>query len=148
VLPHDGTPATAAALAPAADLAQRAGAELHVVHIATTAASASPGTLKAPRYLDQPQHEWGAWAREFLERMSALGGGTSLRLHLSLSAGEPGEEITRFAREHHADLIVVASSGHWEPARAAALRAVIERSATPMLVVRTGAQPAEPKEPS
>lgn len=149
VLPHDGSPATAAALAPAADLAQRSGAELHVVHIAAaTPAQASPGTLQAPRYLDQPQHEWGAWAREFLERMSALGGGTSLRLHLSVAAGEPGEEIVRFAREHRADLIVLASSGHWEPARAAALRSVIEHSDAPVLIVRAGAQPAEPAAPA
>jgi len=142
LLPHDGTPATAAALAPAADLAERAGAELHVVHIAapTAATRTQPGTLRAPRYLDQPQHEWPAWAREFLERMAALGGRAALRLRLSITSGDPGREILRFAREHDADLVVLASSGHWEPARAAAIRAVIEGTERPILIVRAGTE--------
>ena len=47
VLPHDGTPTSAAAIAPTADLASRAGAELVVLHVATPGAErpTEPGTL-------------------------------------------------------------------------------------------------------
>ena len=38
VLPHDGTPTSAAAIAPTADLASRAGADLVVLHVATPGA--------------------------------------------------------------------------------------------------------------
>ncbi len=59
LLPHDGIPTTAAAIARTSDLAQKTGAELAVLHIASTTATAptEPGALVAPRYLDQPQHE-------------------------------------------------------------------------------------------
>ena len=38
VMPHDGTPTSAAAIAPTADLASRAGADLVVLHVATPGA--------------------------------------------------------------------------------------------------------------
>src|SRR6478736_3328844 len=74
LLPHDGTPTSAAAIAPTADLASRAGADLVVLHVATPGAErpAESGTLVVPRYLDQPQHEWPAWSREFLERVRGI----------------------------------------------------------------------------
>jgi nucleotide-binding universal stress UspA family protein len=64
VVPLDGTPTSAAAIAPAADLASRAGAEHVVLHVATPSAErpTESGTFVVPRYLDQPQHEWPAWS--------------------------------------------------------------------------------------
>lgn len=141
LLPHDGTQATAAAVGPAADLADQAGAELIVLHIAalTTGRLAEPGTLRAPRYLDQPQHEWAAWASEFLARVSALGDrSAAVKLRLAVATGEPGAEVVRFAREHDVDLIVLAWSGRWEPKRAATLKAVIRGSGCPVLIIRAG----------
>ena len=62
LVPHDGTPTTSAALPPAAELAEHAGAELLVAHVAEAKpAPGEPGSLTTPRYVDQPQHEWPAW---------------------------------------------------------------------------------------
>ena len=49
--------------------------ELVVLHVATagTERPTEPGTLVSPRYVDQPQHEWPAWAQEFLDRLRAVG---------------------------------------------------------------------------
>lgn len=140
LLPHDGTPTTAAAVLPASDLALRSGAELLVVHIATEMVGRpiEAGTFQAPRYLDQLQHEWPSWTAEFLERMYALGHQHTplCAPKLALRAGEPGKEIIRFAEEYDVDLIVLAWSGHWARKRAATLKAVIRGARCPVLILR------------
>ncbi len=139
LLPHDGTPTMAAAIHPALDLAERSGAELWVLHVAAprTTPAVEPGTLGAPCYLDQPQHEWPAWTREFLGRLYALGHPPeNMTLHLSLAKGEPGDEIVRFASEHRSDLIVLAWRGHLEAERAATLKAVIQAAPCPVFILR------------
>ena len=73
LLPHDGTPSTSAALAPAEKIAEQAGAELLVVHVTGFgAAPVEPGSLGAPRYVDQPQHEWPTWTSEFAKRLTSV----------------------------------------------------------------------------
>ena len=142
VLPHDGTPTTAAALQPAVDLVGRSGAELDVLHVAAAAAShpAEPGTLAAPQYLDQPQHEWPVWTREFLERILSLCHcPPAVQVRLFLRAGEPGAEIVRFARERQSDLIVLAWRGYLDRERAGTLRIVIRDAPCPMLILRVAA---------
>jgi len=58
LLPHDGTPTSAATIGPATDLASKAAAKLVVLHVATAGAErpTEPGTLVSPRYVDQPQY--------------------------------------------------------------------------------------------
>jgi nucleotide-binding universal stress UspA family protein len=74
LLPVDGTPTTAAALKPAAELARRLGAALDLLHVAGSQAQAPDerGSIGAPRYVDQPQHEWPSWAGEMGERLARL----------------------------------------------------------------------------
>jgi nucleotide-binding universal stress UspA family protein len=139
VVPHDGTPSTAAALQPAIDLAGRSGAELEVLHVAAPEAShtAEPGTLTAPRYLDQPQHEWPVWTREFLARTWAqCHSPPAVRTRLYLRTGEPGTEIVRFAGERQSDLIVLAWRGRLDAERATTLKAVIRDAPCPTIILR------------
>lgn len=139
LLPHDGTPSGCAALAPASGLAQRSGAELLVVHVGAGPEPHPPreaGTLTAPLYIDQPQHEWAAWAHEFLQRMRGLGHTSArLKLRLFVMAGEPGPEIVRFAREHQVDLVVLARHGDNVYGRAETLTAVVQDAGSPVLVL-------------
>lgn len=139
LLPHDGTPATAVAIHPALDLADRAGARLIVLHVATIGprGAVEPGALNVPLYLDQPQHEWPAWAQEFLDRMRRLGHAPeSAVMQLVVAPGEPGEQIIRVASERGSDLIVLAWHGSLAPARAATLKRVIRGAPCPALVLR------------
>lgn len=141
LLPHDGTPATNAAMDPAGDFAELTGAEVLVLYVAApdTPQPAEPGTFTVPRYIDQPQHEWPAWAAEFIGRMCALGHPPSeVQFTLVMATGDPGEEIVRAAREQDADLVVLAWHGVWEPERATTMRRVIRGVGCPMLVVQTG----------
>jgi nucleotide-binding universal stress UspA family protein len=143
LLPHDGTPATAAAIHPAADLAGLAAAQLSVLHVATagTDKELEKGTLTVPQYVDQPQHEWPAWTREFLDRLCCLGHlADEEQMQLFLAHGEPGEEIIRFAAEHLVDLIVLAWHGDLAAQRAVVLKTVLRGSPCPLLLLRISSE--------
>src|SRR5579884_2023632 len=142
VVPHDGTPTTATALRAAVELVEHSGTEVDVLHVAApdSRQQAEPGTLTVPRYVDQPQHEWPAWAHEFLQRMQSLSSTPpGVRMRLFLRAGEPGAEIVRFARERQGDLIVLAWRGHLGAERATTLRRVIRDAPCPTIILRIGA---------
>jgi len=140
LLPQDGTPSMAIAISPAMHLADRARATLYVLHVADldAARGLEPGTLRVPRYVDHAQHEWPAWAHEFLSRIERMGQVPSgVKSLLRLAHGHPGEAILSFADEHEMDLIVLAWHGRLEPHRAMTLRAVVASAPCPVLVLRS-----------
>ena len=138
LVPHDGTPSTAKAIRRASEVARSAGAWLRVLHVATSAeAPAEPGSLTAPRYLDQPQHEWPTWAEEFLQRLSGVCRLDLDRLRLVLGHGQPGDEVLRVARESRPDLILLAWRASAEPGRGKTVRTVLAGACCPVMVVRT-----------
>jgi nucleotide-binding universal stress UspA family protein len=142
VLPHDGTPTSAAAIAPTAELASRAGADLVVLHVATPSDErpAESGTLVVPRYLDQPQHEWPAWSQEFLERVRGLCHPADIEaIRFVLAHGEASAAILDFARSHASDLIALAWRGRLEPERAQTMRRVIHDASCPVIIFRVQA---------
>lgn len=146
LLPHEGTPANSEAVRPGAELARRAGAELIVLLVAAPGAAAPQerGALTPPAYLDQPQHEWPAWAGEFMERLACVCPLADLRVRLLLGRGKPAAEILRVTRESAADLILLAWKGLWEPHRAETLKQVLREAPCPVMVTAlpTGGQAA------
>jgi len=108
-----------------------------VLHVATPISEkpAEPGTLVAPRYLDQPHHEWTAWAQEFLDRLRAVGGARNdIEIRLAVAQGEAGTAIIEFARQ--SDLIVLGWRGALEPDRALTVRRVIRDTTCPVMMLR------------
>jgi nucleotide-binding universal stress UspA family protein len=88
-----------------------------------------------PRYIDQPQHGWPAWAQEFLDRLRAVGGARDdVEIRLAVAQGEAGEAIIDFARQ--TDLIVLGWRGVLEPDRARTMRRVIRDTICPVIVFR------------
>jgi nucleotide-binding universal stress UspA family protein len=137
LVPHDGTPTSAATIGPATELASRAAAELIVLHVAASGDErpTEPGTLISPRYVDQLQHEWPAWAQEFIERLCAVGGAKGgIEIRLAVAQGEAGAAIVDFAQQ--SDLIVLGWRGALEPGRARTMQRVIRDTACPMIVLR------------
>jgi nucleotide-binding universal stress UspA family protein len=137
LVPHDGTPTSAATMGPATDFASLAAAELVVLHVATPGVErpAEPGTLVSPRYVDQPQHEWPAWTQEFLDRLRAVGRARNgLKVRLAVAQGDAGPAIVEFARE--SDLVVLGWRGVLEPDRARTMRCVIRDTVSPVIVFR------------
>jgi nucleotide-binding universal stress UspA family protein len=137
VLPHDGTPTSAAAIAPTSDLASRAGADLVILHVATPSGErpAEPGTLALPHYLDQPQHEWPMWGEEFLKRTRSLCDPADVaKIRLVLAHGEVGAAVLDFAQRNMSDLIALAWRGSLELERAQTIRRVIRDATCPVVV--------------
>ena len=137
LVPHDGTPTTSAALRPAAELAERASAELLVAHVTDiSAAPAEPGSFTTQRYVDQPQHEWPAWTSEFVKRLACICPLGHLHVRVVLAHGNPAAEIVRLAKKQSTDLMVLAWRGEWEVPRAATLKDILREAPCPIMVVR------------
>ena len=137
LLAHDGTPACHAATGAAAELAHRAGAEVIALHVAARGEerSGEPGSIPAPLYVDQPQHEWPAWAEEFMNRIIAAGAPpSSVHFKLAVTGGQAGSEVAKVARDRGVDLVVMAWHGHWDR-ESCATRVVVRNSDCPVLLV-------------
>jgi len=140
LLAHDGTPSSDIATAPAAEVAQRAGATVMAIHVAARGEedSQEPGSMLAPRYMDQPQHEWPNWANQFMLRMLALGAPpSSVSFKLVVTGGQAGSEVAQVSRERQADLVVMAWHGRWD-APQSATKVVIRNAGCPVLLVYSG----------
>lgn len=153
LLPLDGTPSTAAAITPAGELARRLGAELDIVMVGcasprkeatndgppvSTPVPFEPGTMVAPLYVDQPQHEWPAFTEEFLARfLSAIGHCPhDVATRFFLGKGEPAAEILRFAEQLASDLVVLVWHGHLEDHHGSVFRDVLSGAPCPVMVLR------------
>ena len=138
LLAHDGTPTATAALRPATLLGTRAGARVWAVHVgqARAAPPCEPGSFPAPRYVDQQQHEWPAWTREFASSFATGCAPGLAQPELTLEAGEPASNIVRFAAEHAVDLVALAWRGSLDAERALALKAVLRDASCPTMIRR------------
>lgn len=130
---HEGSPDVAPGLKAARELAQGSGARIVVLHVPAAQVPRRPGSLPAPRFADRPHHEWREWRREFERRF--LAHVSDCRCALEVAIGQPARVLVREARRLPADLIVTtwkadASAGH-----AKTLRAVLEETPCPVLVV-------------
>lgn len=139
LVPLDGSPTTATVLRPAIDLACRLGASIDLLYVAspTHKPQVEAGSIGAPRYVDQAQHEWPAWGAEVIERLGGICAQIppGLTVQMYLASGEVGHAIVQFAVEHNADAIVLARRSHLEPGRAKVLRAVLAQTPVPVLLV-------------
>jgi len=139
LLPMDGTPKTATALRPATDLARRLGASLDLLYVAgpESAAPHERGSIGAPRYVDQPQHEWPGWATEVAERLATCCAQcpADVPVQMFLAHGDAGTEIGRFALEHASDAVVLVRRSKLQTGRARVLRSVLERAPCPVLIL-------------
>jgi nucleotide-binding universal stress UspA family protein len=140
LVPIDGAPSTAAALAPAGELARCSGAALDVVMIedADQPLSAEPGAMAPPRYVDQPQHEWPAFSAELVQRLlSAIARWPpAVPTRFLLGTGRPAAEILRFAEELDPDLIALVCHGGENSGCGACFRDVMRGTSRPVLVFR------------
>jgi nucleotide-binding universal stress UspA family protein len=138
LLPLDGATVTARSLRPVFDLAKRLGAAVDVLAVVGADAPAREhGGTHAPRFVDQPQHEWRGWSDEIVRRLWAHIGeaapATSVTVHVQ--RGEIGEAIVRYAADHACDAIVLVRRSKLQPGRAGVLRLILARAPTPLLVV-------------
>ncbi|HXH21172.1 MAG TPA: universal stress protein [Dehalococcoidia bacterium] len=142
LVPIDGTPKTAAALQPVTQLAHDLKASIDFLYVADPRQKPplERGSITAPRYVDQPQHEWPEWANEVMRRLSegCAGCPEDVEVRIYLGRGDAGEEITHFAREKGSDAIVLVRRSRFQPGRAKVIRAVLERTTSHVIIVGCG----------
>jgi nucleotide-binding universal stress UspA family protein len=139
LVPVDGTPKTAAALQPVTELAAALGAAIDLLYVASPDQQppAERGSVTAPRYLDQPQHEWPQWADEAIERLatSCAACPPEVPVRIFLAQGDIGDEIARFAVENQTDAIVLVRRSRFQPERAKVIRSVLRQTSCLVIIV-------------
>lgn len=106
LLGYDGSDTSGKAFAFALDLAQKYGAELHVVAVA-----------RPPDFADEVEAEAviensRAHYERILGRLRPNLSGVPIKAHLQVVVGHPAEQIVRYAEQHGIDHIVVGHRGH------------------------------------
>jgi nucleotide-binding universal stress UspA family protein len=124
LVPIEADVATPPATRSMIDRAVDAGVEVVVLHVLEL------DTM--PMFTDQPQHEHGAWEQEFLARHCPWEAGT-VRFEVRLGRSE--EVIPVAAQEFGCDLIVLGWSQEFAPGHARVVRAAVERSSVPVMLV-------------
>ncbi|HOT23739.1 MAG TPA: universal stress protein [Thermoleophilia bacterium] len=126
VVPLEGSPSASVAMKHADDAFCARGREIVMLHVVTSDAPLEPGSLPAPRLMDQEHYEWKAWQEEFTMRFSqCVEGG---RHRVSVRVGDPPTAILREIRDLDAELVVVSWRGTLAEDRAPVVRALLEGS--------------------
>ena len=97
-----------------------------------------------PLFSDQRQHELESWADEFLRRHCL----NPELVRLETRIGTPSENVLQVADDTSADLIALGWSQDLGPGRAAVIRAALERSRVPLLLVPTAAEVGSDERPA
>ena len=144
LLATDGSEEAVLAAKSAADLANKTGSELHIVHVRPRITPHSPGYYIGPEVVEDAKEK----EREHLDR-EALGllntqgeqvraaGGSVAQLHLRV--GRPEGEIVALAEELRVGLIVMGSRGRGGVRRAlmgSVSDSVVRHAHCPVMVVR------------
>jgi nucleotide-binding universal stress UspA family protein len=134
LVPLEGSPSSSAAMRQADDAFCKRGREIVMLHVVTSDNPAEPGSMPAPRIVDQEHYEWASWQEEFAMRFSQCTEGG--RHRVSVRAGEPGEVILQEARRIEAELIVLSWGQSLEDGRSQQVKELLESSPCPLLLVR------------
>ncbi len=138
LVPIDGTPGSILAMDQIFDLARLIGASMNILHIAVLGEKPTPeaGAITSPIYLDYPQFDWPAWAKEFMERFyEYLPPG--VKLNLFHREGEPVDVLLKFASEQGEGIIALSWRGHLEGERAITIKGILQKTEFPVLLVRS-----------
>ncbi len=133
LVPLEGSPSASEAMRYADEAFCARGREIVMLHVMTGRCPSEPGSLPAPRMVDQEQYEWSAWHEEFTMRFSQCPRGG--RHRVIVRVGDPVATIVREARDLDAELVVLSWWGTLAGDRAPVVRALFDDSPCPLLLV-------------
>ena len=140
LLATDGSEEAALAVRTAADIAQKTGSELHVVHVGPSLEYVGMGPPQIGDIPAPTQEQLSAEARQLLDaevEQVRAAGGVVAQAHLR--AGAPDREIVDLAEEIGVGLVVMGSRGRGGIRRAlmgSVSDSVVRHAHCPVLVVR------------
>ncbi|HJW74152.1 MAG TPA: universal stress protein, partial [Thermoleophilia bacterium] len=133
LVPREGSPSSSEAMRRAEEEFCARGRELIALHVVTSDVPLEPGSLPAPRMMDQEHYEWMSWREEFTMRFSQCPQGG--RHRTIVRVGDPREVIQREASDLGADVIVAAWSHSFAEGHCERIRALLEGAPCPLLLV-------------
>lgn len=122
LVPLDGTPESAAAVAQTLALLSRAGVDLVILHVFDAST--------VPKYWNHSAHAHQAWQTEFLARFCEPPG-----VRLELRSGQAGEHVLDVAAAERVDLIALGWSQHLGAGRARTVRSTVQQATVPVMLV-------------
>lgn len=131
LVPLEGT--VSSSFAPRSLIALASEAKIDVVALHVL------GSDEIPPFTDQPQHEHDAWTAEFRARYCPWGI-ASVRLELRIGRAE--DLVPLVAEQSGSDLIALGWARELGPGRAPVVRAALERSHRPVMLVPVITEPA------
>jgi nucleotide-binding universal stress UspA family protein len=139
LVPTDFSKSSQNALSYALALAEKFGAEVHLLHVVADLALFIPEAVMPAPPMVPPVEQFAAAAREALERAIKGLQKPGIVIHPEVVEGVPYEEVLRFARERNVDLIVIGTHGHTGLAHiflGSIAEKVVRRAPCPVLTVR------------
>ena len=133
LVPLSGSPSDSEAMRYTEEHFCKRGREIVVLHVATADMPSEPGSMTAPRFLDQEQYEWSDWHEEFSMRFAPCPQGG--RHRTVVKAGKPADVIVAEARERRAELLVLAWRREPAEGRSRQVKQLLQHAPCPMLLV-------------
>ncbi len=133
VVPLEGSPSSSEAMRLTEEAFCRRGREIVVLHVGTIDTPDEPGSMPAPRMVDQEHYEWSSWHEEFTMRFATCPEGG--RHRTVLRVGEPPAVIIDEASRPPADLIVLAWTGVFSSGRSPFVHTLLDEAPCPLLLV-------------
>jgi nucleotide-binding universal stress UspA family protein len=133
LVPLEGSPSASEAMRYADEAFCAPGREIVMLHVITGTCPSEPGSLPAPRIVDQEQYEWSSWREEFTMRFAQCPRGG--RHRVVVRVGDPVSTIVTEARALDAELVALSWWGTLSGTRAPVVRAMFEQSPCPLLLV-------------
>lgn len=133
LLAYDGSEASQKAFDTAAEMAQRYGAELHVITVAPVPEIPDEVESEAEIELSRTKHQ------QFLDRLKHRAQLRKIPLHAQMRVGHAAQQVLEHAEGLPADLLVVGHRGHGAFERwrlGSVTQRVIAYAECPVLVVR------------
>lgn len=126
LVPLDGSARATEAVSQATSLAREVGADVIVLHCVHGAS--------VPRFEDHPQYDPGDWTRELAARYTATLG----EARVEVRVGRAEDLAVDFGNAIGADLVVLGWNRQPAPGRARTVRAILEHSKVPVMLLPKG----------
>ena len=109
--PSDFSRASGAAFRKAVEMAKASRGELMVVHVLNPVVPVAGDGYISPKMYEEIAASSRAWAQKQLDKLATKARASGVRAKGSVLEGSAHDQIARFARSKHADLIVMGTHG-------------------------------------
>jgi nucleotide-binding universal stress UspA family protein len=109
--PSDFSRASGAAFKKAVEMAKASRGELMLVHVVSPVVPVAGEGYVSPKMYEEIAASSRAWAQKQLDKLVAKARASGVRAKGSVLEGSAHDQVVRFARSKHADLIVMGTHG-------------------------------------